>query len=86
MNTSSKNPGDYMAIFKYSTCVKECPTANNRTAVLCNQPKIFNTDAPNKFFECTYYPAGGFVPGNRGPGFRYNTTLSKKSKIGYEMI
>lgn len=44
INTSSKNPGDYMAVFKYSACVKSCPTADNRTQVMCNMPKLFNTD------------------------------------------
>ncbi len=76
INTSSTNPADYMAIFKYSTCVKTCPSADNRTQVECLQPKIFNVDQPGKFINCTFYVAGGIVKGNNGPGLRYNTTLS----------
>jgi hypothetical protein len=81
INTSSKNPGDYMAVFKYSTCVKTCPTADNRTQVQCLQPKIFNVDQPGKFINCTFYIAGGVVRGQNGPGLRYNTTLSKYYKV-----
>jgi hypothetical protein len=63
INTSSKNPGDYMAVFKYSTCVKTCPSADNTTQVQCLQPKIFNVDQPGKFINCTFYVAGGIVKG-----------------------
>ena len=33
VNMSSKNPSDYMQIFKYSTCVKSCPSGDASTQV-----------------------------------------------------
>lgn len=58
MNTSSTNIGDYFSVFKYSTCVKECPSGNPNTTVKCLQPKKFDDDAPGKFENCVYYPMG----------------------------
>jgi hypothetical protein len=81
INTSSTNPGDYMAIFKYSSCVRECPTADNKTQVLCKTPDLFNRDQPGKFINCTFYAGAGIIKGQTGPGLRYATTLSKIFKL-----
>lgn len=72
INTSSKDPAEYMKIFKYSTCVKSCPSGDNTTKVQCLQPLKFSTDQPNSFFDCVYYPMGR-VNGNKGPSIRYKT-------------
>ena len=57
-NTSSKDAAEYMKIFKYSTCVKTCPSGDNSTKVDCLQPVKFSTEQPGNFYECVYYPAG----------------------------
>ena len=49
VNYSSTNPADYLAILKYSTCVKECPSANTNTPVQCKMPNNFNVWAPGYF-------------------------------------
>ena len=76
-NASSKDPKELLKVFKYAACVKECPTADNRTEVLCRLPELFNKDLPGKFINCTYYPGAGFIKGQTGPGVRYATTQSK---------
>lgn len=58
IDTKSTDPKEYMKIFKYSTCVKECPSAKVTSQVLCLQPKKFETDKPGKFSKCVYYPLG----------------------------
>jgi hypothetical protein len=70
INTSSTNPGDYIAVFKYSACVKECPSGDNKTVVQCIQPKAFTAES-NKFKGCEYYPGGTSVNFK----FRYSTQL-----------
>jgi len=75
INTSSTNPGDYMAVFKFSMCVKSCPTADTASPVQCKQPKKFDLDAPGKFKNCTYYPVANTL--TNGPAFRYGSQLSK---------
>ncbi len=35
INTSSTNVADYLAVFKYSTCVKECPKNDTKVKVDC---------------------------------------------------
>jgi hypothetical protein len=40
-NATSKDPAEYMKIFKFSTCVKSCPSGNNATKVECLQPSKF---------------------------------------------
>jgi len=77
INTASKDPKEYMKIFKYSACVKECPSSKVATQVKCLQPKRFDTDMVGKFKDCTYYPLGTNVPNS--PPFRYDTVLSKFS-------
>lgn len=73
INTSSTNPGDYLAVFKYSTCVSACPSSDNTTKVNCMQPATFNKDQPNKFSNCTYYPLGT----SYNVTLRYGTQLCK---------
>ena len=51
IDTSSSNPGDYMAVFKYSTCVKSCPLNKTEVPVECVQPTIFDN---NTFVNCVY--------------------------------
>jgi hypothetical protein len=58
VNYSSTNPADYLAILKYATCVKECPSSNKDTPVYCKQPANFNKWNPGYFKDCVYYPAG----------------------------
>lgn len=70
VNFTSKNPADYMKIFKYSTCVKTCPSGDNTTKVECLQPLNFTIDKPGRFRECVYY-----VP-NTNIGVRYDSILS----------
>lgn len=71
INTSSTNYQDYMAVFKYSACVRECPSGDNKTLVQCIQPKTFEASAPKKFANCEYYPAGT----SYNYKFRYETKL-----------
>mmetsp|Transcript_27452 Transcript_27452/g.20609 ORF Transcript_27452/g.20609 Transcript_27452/m.20609 type:complete len:324 (-) Transcript_27452:420-1391(-) len=67
---------DPLSAFKYSVCVKECPSGNENKTVLCKEPSFF--DASAKFENCTYYPAAYEVYDGYtyyGDPFRYGTTL-----------
>lgn len=41
---------DPLSAFKYSTCVKSCPTANSSIPVLCKEPSFFSE--LDKFYAC----------------------------------
>lgn len=75
VNYSSTNPADYLAILKYATCVKECPT--NTSAVKCKQPNNFNIWAPGYFVDCVYYPLG--TNNYKNYSFRYDTAEGKRT-------
>jgi len=75
---------DVYQAFKYSMCVKECPTSNASTPVLCKEPKFFQENSL-KFSSCQYYASAYSSNGivYKGDPFRYGT---KKSKLPFSII
>ena len=72
---------DYYQAFKYSMCVKSCPSSDTSEPVLCKEPSFFNSNV--KFKNCTYYPSA-YTSGSTtyyGDPFRYG---SVKSKFNYD--
>jgi hypothetical protein len=64
---------DVYQAFRYSMCVKSCPSSNSSEKVDCKEPSFFGSTV--KFKNCTYYPSA-YTSGSTtyyGSAFRYGT-------------